>query len=201
MTVRGAWRWLVAGGVATVDLAAKRWALHALAPLGAHASGIVHLGLVRNRGIAWSIGATHPLVAGVAAAVAVAAVAFWLSRSTDWLLCLGLAMVLGGGVGNLVDRLQHGAVTDWIHISGYPTTFNLADLAIRSGAVVVVVAAWRGGRLQRLAIDDVARMQSGHADVDAQVVIFARVDTAAATSRTGEYPPRRRPRCRQHTLP
>lgn len=55
-------------------------------------------------------------------------------------------MIAGGALGNLADRLfrspgpGRGAVIDWIHIAGYPTTFNVADIAIRAGAVGAVAA-------------------------------------------------------------
>ena len=60
---------------------------------------------------------------------------------------LFLAAVLGGAAGNLADRLfrspgfGRGAVVDWIHLAGYPATFNVADIAIRLGAVGAVIAA------------------------------------------------------------
>jgi signal peptidase II len=49
--------------------------------------------------------------------------------------------VAGGAAGNLADRLLRspgfgrGAVVDWIHLAGYPATFNVADVAIRLGAI------------------------------------------------------------------
>ena len=68
-----------------------------------------------------------------------------LFRSTpSRLTALFLAAVLGGALGNLADRifrspgLGRGAVIDWIHVAWYPATFNIADVAIRLGAVGVV---------------------------------------------------------------
>ncbi len=78
------------------------------------------------------------LLAGVAATVAVA---LWLARSAFRLQRLGLAVALGGGLGNVLVRVAHGAVIDWIHIAPYPATFNLADAAIRGGLLVVLADA------------------------------------------------------------
>lgn len=55
---------------------------------------------------------------------------------------LGLALVLGGGLGNLADRLVRGAVTDFIDVGVWPT-FNLADAAITIGVLVLLFCWWR----------------------------------------------------------
>ena len=59
------------------------------------------------------------------------------------LLSLGLAMVLGGAVGNLIDRLKHGHVIDFIHVHyadvwHYPI-FNIADVGISLGVLLIVI--------------------------------------------------------------
>lgn len=76
---------------------------------------------------------------GVLEALGVLAVCWWLwtAANTGQRLCA--AIVLGGAASNLLDRLQHGAVTDWIRVAPYPPYFNLADLAIRGG---LIAAAW-----------------------------------------------------------
>jgi signal peptidase II len=69
-----------------------------------------------------------------------------LARVRSRSAALLLAVVLGGALGNLADRLfrspglGRGAVVDWIHVAGYPATFNLADVAIRVGAVGAAAA-------------------------------------------------------------
>ena len=68
----------------------------------------------------------------------------WLRRlpPARWLLALALALVLGGALGNLVDRLLYGYVVDFIslHYEGwFFPTFNIADSAISVGAVLVVI--------------------------------------------------------------
>ena len=65
----------------------------------------------------------------------------WLSRERDRAIALAIGLVLGGAVGNVIDRLRHGAVVDFldVHWSGYHwPAFNLADSAIVLGALLLV---------------------------------------------------------------
>lgn len=58
------------------------------------------------------------------------------------LLVLGIAFVIGGGLGNLYDRLMYGSVTDFLHIDFYlfkTGIFNLADVSIMIGMVMLVI--------------------------------------------------------------
>lgn len=58
----------------------------------------------------------------------------------------GAALMWAGAMGNLADRLHYGYVVDFIHVAGWPGIFNVADVALRVGAVVAVVSLLRGGR-------------------------------------------------------
>ena len=65
------------------------------------------------------------------------------------MLRFALAMIIGGAVGNLVDRLRHGAVTDFIdlHVAGYHwPVFNIADSAITVGAALLLIDSLFGGK-------------------------------------------------------
>jgi len=107
---------------------------------------------VRNTGASFGIGAGHPLVITVVAITATAAVAVAVSRTRNRATALAWAVVLGGAAGNLADRffrspgLGGGAVVDWIHVAGYSASFNLADLAIRVGALAAATAMVLSGR-------------------------------------------------------
>ena len=108
--------------------------------------GLVSVRLVRNTGASFGLGSGHPILVVLSATVVIAIVAALLARTRSRAAALCLAAVLGGALGNLADRifrspgLGRGAVVDWIHVSFYPATFNLADLAIRVGVVGAVVA-------------------------------------------------------------
>ncbi|MGZ5180175.1 MAG: signal peptidase II [Ramlibacter sp.] len=89
-------------------------------------------------------------------AIAVAAVVFilWLLRSHagQRLFCFSLACILGGAVGNLVDRLLHGYVVDFLqfHWRGwYFPAFNVADSAITIGAIGLILDELRRVRRSR----------------------------------------------------
>lgn len=103
--------------------------------------GLVSVRVVRNTGASFGIGAGQPLLVAGSSAVVIAAVAVLRALVRSRAAALFLAVVLGGALGNLADRLfrppglGHGAVAAWIHVAGYPATLNLADVAVRAGAV------------------------------------------------------------------
>jgi signal peptidase II len=115
-----------------------------LAAHPAPADGLITVRLVRNTGASFGIGSGHPLLVMLVSVTVIAVVAVLLARTSSRGAALLLAVVLGGALGNLADRIfrsprpGRGAVIDWIHLWGYPATFNLADIAIRAGAVGAV---------------------------------------------------------------
>ena len=90
------------------------------------------------------------LALGVSAALIV-----WLRRlraAVHGLLACGLSLIVGGALGNMIDRLTLGRVVDFIHVhwrQAYFPAFNLADSAITVGAVVLLIDAWRETRAAR----------------------------------------------------
>lgn len=111
--------------------------------------GLLTLRETRNSGAAFSIGTGYTIVFTVIACGVVVAILRTARnlRSLPWAVCLGL--LLGGAIGNLLDRLFRapaplkGHVVDWIEFPHYPV-FNLADSAIVCGGVLAVVLAARG---------------------------------------------------------
>ena len=96
----------------------------------------------KNPGIAFSFFRDMPelvrlplLVAAAAAGIAVAA--SMALRTRDELMRLAAVLVMAGAVGNLGDRLMNGGVTDFILIRWFPFVFNVADVAITVGAVLL----------------------------------------------------------------
>lgn len=77
--------------------------------------------------------------------------AWWLSRTSrrDWRVALPYALVIGGAIGNVVDRIVHGHVVDfiqWHWRDYYWPAFNIADMAIVGGAVGIAVLGLFGGQ-------------------------------------------------------
>ena len=144
-------------GIAALALAADQASkalVVSLNPVGS-AGGLISVRLVRNTGASFGIGAGHPLLITLTAAAVLAVAVLLLARARSRAVALSFGAVAGGAAGNLADRLLRGpglgrgAVVDWIHVTGYPATFNIADIAIRLGALCAVIAAlWpaRGNR-------------------------------------------------------
>lgn len=100
------------------------------------------LGLVyvQNRGIAFGLlnGAGTLSLAGAAVIVlSVVAVFTWLHRTTT-LVVVGGAIIAGGAVGNLIDRVRYGYVRDFFAVGTWPA-FNVADAAITVGVMVACI--------------------------------------------------------------
>jgi len=60
----------------------------------------------------------------------------------QWLLRIGLAMIIGGALGNLIDRVTAGEVLDFIRVSFLPGIFNVSDLLVNVGMVVSLAAVF-----------------------------------------------------------
>ena len=158
------WVWAVAFAVLLADQVTKGMVLATNSGSGAGGgSSWISVQLVRNTGASFGIGSGHPVVITLVALVMAVVVAVVLLRSRSRAVAVGLAVVLGGAVGNLADRLfrspgpGRGAVVDWIHIAGYPPSFNLADLAIRVGALAALVAFGLSARSPGVGKDRVLR--------------------------------------------
>jgi signal peptidase II len=114
-------------------------------------TGFFNLVLVFNRGAAFSMLADAPgwqreLFAGIAVAASVLIIALLARHSADRLFCAGLALILGGALGNLWDRIALGHVVDFLdfHALGYHwPAFNLADSAITVGAALLILDGFR----------------------------------------------------------
>lgn len=105
-----------------------------------------NLALTYNRGISFGLfnGAAgiNALVFSAAAAIIVAVLVYWLSRASSPLLAVAIGFIIGGAVGNVIDRLRLGAVVDFLdfHIGTlHWPAFNFADSAICIGVAVMLV--------------------------------------------------------------
>jgi len=100
---------------------------------------------VHNRGVAFGfLGGGGALVLALTLAALALLVAYFARHAERPLLWLPTGLVLGGALGNLVDRIQQGYVTDFIHVPHWPA-FNVADMCITGGvAALVLVLELRG---------------------------------------------------------
>jgi signal peptidase II len=108
--------------------------------------GVLHLVNVRNTGVAFGVlsggGALIYALTFVALAVLVA---YLVARPERRLLWLPTGMLVGGAIGNLIDRVGRGSVIDFIKLPHWPA-FNVADMAITFGVIILVLVVEFTGR-------------------------------------------------------
>jgi signal peptidase II len=134
--------------VAAADQASKVWALDGwfFPPRTIEVTSFLNMVAVWNSGVSFGFLAGHseimPFILAAFASAVAAGLAIWLIRARTALLATGLGLVIGGAVGNIVDRLRFQAVVDFIdfHIAGYHwPAFNLADSGITIGVGLLLL--------------------------------------------------------------
>jgi signal peptidase II len=149
-SARGA-RWALAGLVVVlvllVDQSTKALVRSSIAPGGRHdVIGPLSFVDVHNRGVAFGfLGGGGALVLLVTFAALALLLVYFARHADRPLLWLPTGLVLGGALGNLVDRIRQGYVTDFIHLPHWPS-FNVADMCITGGVVALVLVLDLGGR-------------------------------------------------------
>jgi signal peptidase II len=145
------WRWLlVSAAVVALDLATKAW-VSATFQHGdvKYVTGFFNLVLAHNTGAAFSFlaeagGWQRWFFTAITVAISTAIVVMLRRHSGNRLFALALALVLGGALGNLYDRVSLGYVVDFVqvHAGGYYfPAFNVADSAITVGVALLI---WDG---------------------------------------------------------
>ena len=119
-------------------------------------AGFLNWTLAFNTGAAFSFladaGGWQRWGFGVLAIGVSTVLAVWLARTPrgDWPTAMPLALIIGGALGNLVDRVRHGHVVDFIQTYWWPgrefPAFNIADAAISVGAVMMIAVSLFGGK-------------------------------------------------------
>ncbi len=140
----------LAAVVLLLDQLSKLWIVHGVMapPRTIEIAPFLNLVMVWNRGVSFGLlGGAAPWVPHAIAALSLSVcvlLAVWLARTRSRLLAAALGLVIGGAAGNLVDRVAHGAVADFLdfHAFGHHwPAFNVADAAITCGVAVLVIEA------------------------------------------------------------
>ncbi|MBK4721345.1 signal peptidase II [Azospirillum sp. YIM DDC1] len=146
----------VAALVVVLDQLTKWWILDVVMqpyPRVVEVTPFFNLVLAWNTGVSFgTFGSSHAWMPYVLAAVAfaiVVALLLWLRQADRRYLALALGMVIGGAIGNVIDRFLYGAVADFLdfHIGGWHFwAFNVADSGISVGVALLVLDGLFAGR-------------------------------------------------------
>ena len=165
----------VAAGLVVIDQVIKYFIVQGLAPNGSVSviNGLFSLTYVENRGVAFGMFQNHVWVFTIITGVFIGAF-IWLIVSKKFagkLFWTSAALMIGGGIGNLIDRIFRGFVVDYLSLSFFPPVCNFADYCITAGAVLLVIM------LLLMTGKDVKGSKSGSTDTNAS-------DPAAAAENT-----------------
>ena len=137
---------LISAVIVLLDQVSKAWALRDLADGRIiHVIWTMQFNLTFNRGMAFSRGTGIGPIIGVIGLVVVVLLLLSLRRADNALTRVATGLIIGGAVGNILDRLfrgsgwMRGAVVDFIDFQWWPV-FNIADMAIMIGAATMMVA-------------------------------------------------------------
>lgn len=142
---------VVAGLVVVIDQVSKWWAVSALSGSPIDVVWTLRFNLVYNFGMAFGQGRGFGPLISVVGLVIVAVLLVSVARGSRELNWFGVGLVVGGAIGNIIDRLVRdpywlrGGVVDFIDLQWFPV-FNLADIAINIGAAILIISALLQGR-------------------------------------------------------
>ncbi len=139
-----------------IDQVSKTWFLHVYdiaekSPVAV--TPFFNLVMVWNRGISYGLFQQDSdlgryMLIAVKLAVTVGLL-IWLWRVTDRVLAVALGLIIGGAIGNAIDRVVYGAVADFFHFHAYGYSwyvFNLADVAVVAGVALLLYDSFVGRR-------------------------------------------------------
>ena len=140
------WTIAILIGTVVLDQLSKMWVVRAIAPVGSVWvwENVLRFTYVENSGAAFGMLAQHRwifLVFSTAAIAGIAVYLFWKRPRGLW--AVSLSLIAGGGVGNMIDRLAHGYVVDFIDVTcipGWKFVFNAADTFVCVGCGLLLLA-------------------------------------------------------------
>lgn len=142
---------LAVGLLTMVADQASKWAVleHVMTPPRLiEVTPFFNLTLGFNRGVSFGFlgdGAAGPWLLSALAVAIIVALALWAWRSASRAEAAALGAIIGGAVGNVIDRVRQGAVTDFLDLHAFGwhwPTFNLADVGISGGVGLLLVHGW-----------------------------------------------------------
>ena len=150
----------IAAGVIVLDQITKLWVVYGLGMTRPghklELSPIFDLTMVWNRGVSFGVGGEHGSFARwgftIFALIVAVVVGDWARRNNKLPLAICFGLLMGGAIGNAIDRARLGYVVDFLDFSAlhFPWVFNVADAAITVGAVLILYEAFWPAVRQRL---------------------------------------------------
>ncbi|WP_298747829.1 signal peptidase II [uncultured Brevundimonas sp.] len=148
--------------IVIVDQLTKAWVLEGL---GLRFEGqshpildpVLNITLVHNQGVSFGLfgdGSARWLLSVFSAAVAVV-LGWWALRADRRLLITAIGLIMGGAVGNVIDRIRFGFVVDFLDFSGtgvFPWVFNVADSAITIGVILLILDSLLSERAAKVGV-------------------------------------------------
>lgn len=129
--------------VALIDYIIKIFVLNNLKPIGSLAviPGLFSLTYVENRGAAFGMLSNARWIFIVFTFIVIAVLIYFIfkKRITSKLFNISAILIIGGGIGNLIDRIFYGFVVDYLSVSFFPPVCNFADYCITVGAGLMVI--------------------------------------------------------------
>lgn len=139
---------IIAGVVLILDQVTKWWIVEIVmrSPRSIEITPFFNLVMGWNRGVSFGMFSSGSpahawILTGVALAI-VAALLVWLKRTDERIVQIAIGLIVGGALGNVIDRIRFGAVADFLdfHAFGYHwPAFNVADTGITLGAIALVL--------------------------------------------------------------
>lgn len=154
VTRLGVYAYVLALGVIALDQLSKYWILFTYDlpnRLSVEVLPVFHLTMVWNRGVSFGLFRSPDgqelirwLLAAFSALVALGLIV-WVRKVGRPLLAVAVGLIIGGAIGNLIDRVRWGAVADFLDFSrlAFPWIFNVADSAITVGVALLLLDSLR----------------------------------------------------------
>jgi signal peptidase II len=131
--------------VIVLDQASKAWILSVLRPGDSlPVLPFLHFSLTHNSGVSYGLfnnfGSAGRWLLSLFALIVAGTLAYWVWKAEKRLSALGVGLIIGGALGNLIDRVRMGAVVDFVDFGKlFPWIFNVADSAISVGVVLFLL--------------------------------------------------------------
>lgn len=149
------WGLLIAASVILLDQLTKYWIVHEVMapPRIIEVTSFFNIVMVWNKGASFGLFSsqspwTQALLGGLAVAISIFLIV-WLTKVQNRWLATSLGLVVGGALGNAIDRALYRAVADFLdfHVAGYHwPSFNVADIAITVGVIMLLLDGLIAGR-------------------------------------------------------